>query len=192
MITIISSVAFEALKGRLQAITLLGSTTTPYAHATIQLRTLSYDTVQPTSLYIARSLLAVQEEIEQVLGEQNLHPLELTGGLMLRNEQANGTILEVGLTPPIIECWDGQYYVLDGSHRLNLGRMKGRTQFTAIVIEHVAASCPMYAYPNAWNEVITYDTPPLEPALRKRYRDNYQHLYRDLGPLNGSTLRPSA
>jgi hypothetical protein len=80
--------------------------------------------------------------------------------------------------------------LLDGSHRANIGRWAGLSSFNAIWITNIRKDCPAYAFPNDWDDVITYDVPPTQPELRKRYRqENLYQLYRDFSVLNNSKPR---
>lgn len=163
----------------------------PYKDATIELRRVTYKDVKTTSLYVARELLIAQVGIADVLQRHGLpSQLDLEGGVVLGGVDEQEQSYTQGLTPPIVEIFNGQAYVLDGSHRTNLGRYLGRRSFTAVCIANIRSDCPPYAHPNDWSEVRQYPEVPKDPALRKRYRDkDYYRMYRNFGPLNGSTPR---
>jgi hypothetical protein len=110
---------------------------------------------------------------------------------MLLSQDAAGNEKLTGFVPPIVEeTKELGAYLLDGSHRANLGRWAGRKTMKVIYLSDIREDCPAYAYPNEWTEVKTYDLPPVEPALRKHYREgNLYALYRDFGTINGSRPR---
>lgn len=134
-----------------------------------------------------RKNLAIQAAIASDLSVEGYHPLELEGGLLLKNETGE----ETGFVPPIVEETDEEgKYVLDGAHRTSIGRWLGRTHFVAVHVSGIRSDCPGYAFPNSWDEVKVMEEVPSNPAEKKHYRgDNYRGLYRDFSLLNGSKLR---
>jgi hypothetical protein len=193
-VTIESVIPWNTLEERVRATTLLGQPEVrPYEHAVITLKRIRFADIRTTSLYVSRAHLQVQAQIAQDIHDQgNYDPLEQSSGLILTSTDETGQLLHTALVPPILEHSkaDGTY-VLDGSHRLNIGRWAGRDSFMAIVISDIDPKYPAYAHPNNWDEVVMYDEPPRDPALRKRYRVKPDHytLYRDFGTLNGSRPR---
>lgn len=192
MVTIESEIPWEQIEDGLRQVPLLNKRDVfPYAGAAIELREIPYSEVRTTSLYVARNLLAVQEAIAEDIAEEGHHPLRMESGLIL-GSVIDGEQKLTGFIPPIVEETDEEgMYVLDGSHRTNLGRWTGRTAFNAIHISGIREDCPAYAYPNEWTEVVHYDEVPKEPSLRKNYREPgvLYGLYRDFGALNGSQPR---
>jgi hypothetical protein len=190
MVTIEETVSWAQLEQMIRATPLLheqsGQIILPYEAAEISLREVSYTEVAPTSLYVLRENLAIQARIIDDLATWGYHPLELEGGLILRNSEGGS----VGLVPPIVEQTDEEgCYILDGAHRTSVGRWQGRTSFVAIHISGIRRDCPGYAYPNDWNDIRIVEDVPTDPAQKKRYRDDYRALYRDFSLLNGSHLR---
>jgi hypothetical protein len=159
----------------------------PYADAEISLQEVAYSEVRPSTLYVLRNNLAIQTAITASIRKDDYHPLELEYGLVLGDKDGGLT----GLIPPIVEETDEEgMYVLDGSHRTNIGRWAGRTTFNAIHITGIREDCPAYAFPNDWDEVVVRETLPEDIAKRKHYRGtDYYNLYRNFGPLNGSKPR---
>ena len=158
----------------------------PYMNASISLKEVSYAEVKPTTLYVSRQHLDQQIRVESCLRAVGLDPLNLPGWVVLRDEE-----IEHRLTPPLVERFeDIGAYVIDGAHRTYRGLMLGNTTFQAVYIEGIDPECPGYALPNEWNEIVEYDTPPMDPILKKKYREgDYRSLYRDFGPINGSAMR---
>lgn len=191
MVTIEKFMPWGELEQRIRETPLLwqgeGDPVYPYENAVIRLESLAYADVRPTSLYVLRGNLAVQAAIASDLAIQDCHPLELEGGLLLKNEAGE----EVGLVPPIAEATDDDgTYVLDGAHRTGFGRWQGRTHFMGVRISGIRPDCPGYAFPNSWDEMRIMEAVPCSTADKKRYRGpNYRSLYRDFSLLNGSKLR---
>jgi len=193
MVTIENVLPWDDLEQRVRETPLLlhddSKPVYPYEDATIRLEKIAYADASPTSLYVLRKLLAVQAAITTDLSAKGYHPLELEGGLLLKDEY--GT--ETGLVPPIVEETDAEgKYILDGAHRTSIGRWLGRTHFVAIHVSGIRPDCPSYAFPNSWDEVKITEEVPKDPAQKKQYRgENYRSLYRDFSRLNGSRLRES-
>lgn len=191
MVTIEKILAWEDLEQRLRETPLLrqggGEAVYPYEDASIRLEKVAYADVAPTSLYVIRKNLAVQAAIGADLSIEGYHPLELEGGLLLKNESGE----ETGFVPPIVEETDEEgKYVLDGAHRTSIGRWMGRTHFIAVHVSGIRSDCPGYAFPNSWDEVRVMEEVPSNAAEKKHYRgENYRNLYRDFSLLNGSKLR---
>lgn len=112
-------------------------------------------------------------------------PLLLDGGLRLRNGDTS-----VGLIPPIVED-DPEHgpCLIDGAHRVYGGRRVGQSVLNVVRIRNPLTTAPIYAFPNAWDEIVEYDATPTDPALKKRYREDPRSLYRDFSRLNGSVMR---
>jgi hypothetical protein len=192
MVTIEGTIGWDDLEQRLRETTLLqprdGEAVYPYANADIRLAEIPYAEVAPTSLYVLRGNLATQATIAKDIAGEGYDPLQLTGGLLLKNDAGE----HVGLVPPIVEeTADVGKYILDGAHRTSIGRWLGRTHFMGILISGIRPDCPAYAYPNTWDEIHIMEAVPKDPAQKKHYRDNYRPLYRDFSRLNGSSLRES-
>ena len=191
MVTIERVIPWDELEQRLRETPLLrqgdSEPVYPYEDAKIRLEKMAYADVAPTSLYVIRKNLAIQAAIASDLSAVGYHPLELEGGLVLKNETGE----EMGLVPPIVEETDEEgKYVLDGAHRTSMGRWLGRTHFVAIHVSGIRSDCPGYAFPNSWDEVKVMEEVPTNPAEKKHYRgENYKGLYRDFSLLNGSKLR---
>ena len=158
----------------------------PYEDASIKLEKVSFSDVSPTTLYVIRKNLAIQAGIAHDLSKEGYHPLELEGGLVLKDDTGE----ETGFIPPIVEETDDEgKYVLDGAHRTSIGRWLGRSDFLAIHVVGIRPDCPGYAFPNSWDEIRIMEEVPSNPAEKKHYRgENYRALYRDFSPLNGSRL----
>lgn len=191
MVTVEKIIPWEDLEQRLRETPLLGQrdgeTVYPYEDANVCLERIAYADVAPTSLYVIRKNLAVQAAIAADIAVEGYHPLELEGGLLLKNE-ANE---DVGLIPPIVEeTEDEGKYVLDGAHRTSIGRWLGRTHFVAVHVSGIRPDCPGYAFPNSWNDIRIMENVPTNPAEKKHYRgDDYRDLYRVFTQINGSSLR---
>ncbi len=183
--------AWDDLEQRLREIPLLemrdGQAVYPYEDADISLEQVAYTDVSPTTLYVVRKNLAIQAALADELAAEGYDPLELTCGLILRNQAGE----DAGLIPPIVEETEAEgKYLLDGAHRTSIGRWIGRTHFLAVHITGIRPDCPAYAYPNSWDDIRIMEEVPNDPAKKKQYRDeNYRSLYRDMSLLNGGRLR---
>jgi len=191
---VVREMPWKEVEERLRAVTLLNSDIRPYENADIKLRRFNYKQVRPTSLYTIAAQTKKQRLIRADLVVQ-LQPsqLEMKGGLVI----AGGDKGPQGLIPPIVETFEPEEntYLLDGSHRTNLGRTEHVGSFMAIHISGIRPDCPPYAFPNEWSEVQELAEPPSDPSVMKNYRnfDDRYALYRDFAPINGSTPRlPSA
>lgn len=195
MVTIDSETSWPQLEAKIRRLPLLykrdGEVIYPYADATISLKDVTYKATRSTSLYVAKELLEIQRQIAKDIGPK-YDPLAMNCGLLLSGIDKNGNPTLTGYIPPIVEETDEQgLYLVDGSHRANIGLREGRESFRAIHITGFRNDCPFYAYPNDWSEVTAYDTVPGR-ELRKRYKysgDKMYALYRDFGSLNGSKPR---
>ena len=102
MITVERMIPWDDLEQRVRETPLLQQDDSqpvyPYEDATIRLEKIAYTDVSPTSLYVIRRLLAVQAAIGADLSAKGHHPLELEGGLLLKDEHGK----ETGLVPPIV------------------------------------------------------------------------------------------
>jgi hypothetical protein len=190
---IVKTVPWSELERQVREITLFterdGKKVYPYRDAAITLETVTYAETRPTTLYVVRNNLETQAHIESCLADRALDPLSLPGGVVLQDSSTNGDTVQ--LTPPFVEVTESDgAYVLDGTHRTYRAHRAGRLFFTAIVVRDIPKEYPAYALPNDWSEIIEYDETPSNPALKKRYIDgDYRSLYRDFGPINGSSMR---
>jgi hypothetical protein len=188
---IVREVPFAELEEKLREVTLLNQPDVhPYEGAQITIERFTWDTVLPTSKYVLSAGLDTQRDIRASIAPHGLDQLELEGGLVIDGSEKGPQ----SLTPPIVERFeaDGKTpYVLDGSHRTNLGRFEGRESFLALFIRGIRKDCPPYAFPNLWSEVVEMVELPQDLASLKNYReyDDRYRLYRDFGPLNGSEPR---
>jgi len=159
----------------------------PYEEATIELVEIQYSDVLPTTKYVLRKNLVTQANLSVDLQQQGYaSQLDLEGSLELISESGEYH----KLTPPIVETTDEDHtYIIDGAHRTVIGRWLGRSSFNAIHISGIRPDCPSYARPNSWEEIRIYENLPLKNELKKDYRPNPRGLYRNFGPINGSSLR---
>ncbi len=158
----------------------------PYENAKIDIRSIDLSEVRPTTLYVLRQNLEIQRRLAASLGDQGHDPLSLEGALML-----DDGINQMGLTPPLVEV-DQEHgpCLIDGAHRVYIGRETGRRVIRALYIDGTNPDHPIYAYPNDWEHILEYDNVPGDPALKKHYRnDNPVALYRDFSQINGSVMR---
>jgi len=189
MMRVITETPWKILEDAIRHVPLLqprdGQLVFPYLHADIALKVINYADVQPTSLYALRDHVSFQTKLSETLAP-DYDPLALKGALTLLNDDGQ----EVGLIPPIVEETpeDGKY-ILDGLHRTLVGRLAGRTHFTAIHITNFRSDCPAAVLPNDWEKVKLYDKVPEDPALKRRYRKNQLRLRRNFSALNGSRPR---
>jgi hypothetical protein len=159
----------------------------PYAEADISLKTFHTEEVRPTSLYVVESKLRRQGRIAHELGLHGRHPLALPGGLRVASDRGE----RFGVIPPIVETTsaDGSY-ILYGLHQICAGVSETRRKFRAIHIQNANPNYPSYSLPNDWEDIEHYDDKPLDPTLKRRYRElGSQSLRRDFGPLTGSSRR---
>lgn len=195
---IVREVPFSELEEQLRGITLLNQPDIhPYEDARISIERFAYEDVLPTSKYVLERQMAVQRAIRAsfapALGDPGHDQLELEGGLII----IGGEKGQQGLIPPIVELFeaDGETpYVIDGSHRTNLGLRAGRDSFLGVFVRGIRHDCPPYAFPNTWEEVREVDELPDDRATWKNYRGDVTKgeqyaLYRDYSPINGSTPR---
>lgn len=186
MIGVEARISGDELIANVRETTLLGSDVRPYQDATIEIKEVSLDEFRPLQLYVLRNNIRVQDGLRRSLAHLGHDPLQLDGGLTIRNGDHT-----VGLIPPIVEeDSEHGYCLVDGTHRTYLGRQLGLRSMTALCITDVPTEYPVYAFPNEWSEVVEYDAVPADKSLKKRYRPgNSDHLRRDLGFLNGSVRR---
>lgn len=193
---IVGEIPFSEVERQLRGITLLNQPDVhPYEDAEIFLQEFGWDDVLPTSKYVLSRQLAVQRAIRASIAPHGFDQLELESGLII----VGGEKGQQGLIPPIVERFfepdrpgTVQPYIIDGSHRTNLGRMEDRKGFLAVFVSGIRSDCPPYAFPNSWEEVEERTELPEDKAEWKRYRlpiGQEYTLYRDYSPINGSTPR---
>ena len=191
---VVREVPFVELEQQLRDITLLNQPDVrPYEDAEISIERFIWGDVLPTSKYVLSRQLAVQGAIKASIEPLGFDQLELESGLII----VGGEKGQQGLIPPIVERFDADGpmpYVLDGSHRTNLGRFEGRESFLGIFVRGIRPDCPPYAFPNSWGEVKKLVELPEDRATWKNYRGDVTKgeqyaLYRDYSPINGSTPR---
>jgi hypothetical protein len=193
---IVGETPFAEVEAQLRGITLLKQPDVhPYEDAEIFLQEFAWDEVVPTSKYVLSRQLAVQRAIRASIAPHGYDQLEMESGLII----VGGEKGQQGLIPPIVERFfeedrpeSVRPYIIDGSHRTNLGRMEGRNSFIGIFVAGIRPDCPPYAFPNTWEEVQEVAELPEDRAEWKKYRlpiGKEYTLYRDFSPLNGSTPR---
>ncbi len=177
-----------------------GSPILVYRDARISLRELDSQEVNPTSFYLLRSGLAMQEKLQRELAQEyGIDSLHLDGAVEIENEK--GEIWT--LTPPIIEVTprNVQYQakegeisysdvvpiqiaiINDGLHRVATARKQGRT-FNGIFISGADPNFPFYAHPNGWDRITEMDAVPKTKPEKKFYsREDCYALYRNFGVL---------
>jgi hypothetical protein len=195
---IVGEIPFSEVERQLRGITLLNQPDVhPYEDAEIFLQEFGWDDVLPTSKYVLSRQLAVQRAIRASIAPHGFDQLELESGLIV----VGGEKGQQGLIPPIVERFfepdrpgTVRPYIIDGSHRTNLGRMEDRKGFLAVFVSGIRSDCPPYAFPNRWEEVEERTELPEDRATWKNYRGDVTRgeqyaLYRDYSPINGSTPR---
>jgi len=190
MFKVIAETPWNKLQSQIRAVSLLeprqGEIIYPYATAQITLYDIPYDAIRPTSLYVLTGNLALQEELATDLASQGYDPLALRGSLTVQKDDEE----PVGLIPPIIEyTHEAGRYLLDGLHRSYLGWQAGRPTLRGIHIVGIREDCPASVFPNAWEDIVQYETVPADPQLKRRYHPNPLSLRRDFSHLNGSHPR---
>jgi hypothetical protein len=174
----------EAVIEKLTNISLVGHPDiAPYANATITLEEIALSEIRPIALYVVTHALARQFVLRsnlQSLGHDTLH----LGSALRISHDGNS----VGLIPPIVEETDDGLCLMDGLHRSTMARVIGQSTIRVLRINNVNPDYPLTSFPNEWDEIRTYDTTPVDRALKKRYRPD-SHYFRDLSTINGSRRR---
>lgn len=156
----------------------------PYENATICYEEMPLEEMRPTQLYVLRNHLEIQNDVRNELLEKGHDSLRLYGSIILKSAEVT-----VGMMPPVVE--DDEEYgpcLLDGTHRAYLAKQLGMKTLGVLRISGVPKDMPMIAYPNCWNELIEYDTIPVEKNKKKYYRNlpkNKYEYYRDFSEITG-------
>ncbi|MCL5730371.1 MAG: hypothetical protein M1165_02280 [Candidatus Pacearchaeota archaeon] len=167
-----------------------------YRNASITLKQLHPQEVNPPTFYLVRKNLEIQRQLMNFLAEKEIDYFNLPGGLELTDE-TGGVFM---LTPPIVEVShrDVRYaqqegeinhenkivkinipLIADGAHRFALAHEMGKN-ITAIYISGVDERFPYYAHPNAWEDVVIMDEVPKTMEEKKLYRmENSYALFRN-------------
>jgi hypothetical protein len=192
---VVGTIPFEELEARLRAVTLLKQPDVrPYENADISLRRITRAEVDPTSRYAIKKQIEVQQAIgKSLVAQVGYDQLEMENGLIV----VGGEKGRQGLIPPVVEVFEEEgvetkAYVIDGLHRVYDGFVRGkRNSFIGVFIKGIRDDCPPYAFRNGWDEVQEFDEKPTDEASWKAYRDFADRyvLYRDFGPINGSSPR---
>lgn len=177
-----------------------------YHGATMSLRDLWPDEINPTSLYVLEDNLEFQRQLRRHLFDRyQIDTLQLSSVLTLRNEDEL-----VGMSPPFVEIIEETASLgslpgdlsapegvslkipslNDGLHRLWIAREEG-LPVRCIVIHGVLPGYPHYAYPNAWSQVEVCEKVPKNKKYYRR-RDPYTYMrpfgtLRELGDVQEKT-----
>lgn len=156
----------------------------PYENATICYEEMPLEEMRPTQLYVLRNHLEIQNDVRNELLEKGHDSLRLYGSIILKSAEVT-----VGMMPPVVE--DDEEYgpcLLDGTHRAYLAKQLGLKTLGVLRISGVPKEMPMIAFPNGWDELIEYDTIPIEKDKKKYYRDlpkDKYDYYRDFSEITG-------
>ena len=200
-------IPFENLKEGLREVPMLtDETKKPYRDAVFQLLTVNPKDLNPSTLYYLKGNVEFQKELREKLLEQWHDTLKI--GWLLTYEWDDGK--EYSIMPPIVEIvereisilprpWEIDHsgkilkikipLLLDWFHRAFLAK-KLWLDLQVIQVSNVDSSCPSYAHPNSWEDVIGYDKVPTDPELKKHYvLGDPKPLYKNFGKLVLSSLR---
>ena len=199
MVTIEKIEPIEAAFARLRAAPLDAAGDTPvyiYRNAHMRLADLAPDEVNLTSLYVLKPQIALLREMrKQLLGDYGVDILKLSSVLHLKT--ADGEIL--GMAPPFVEVYEEMVSVVpkpgdrqppselllkipvfkDGMHRAWIAREECELVRCVVVSGALGGHLP-YAYPNAWSQVVAYNSKE-ERGQKKFFRR--QEPYTFMRPL---------
>jgi hypothetical protein len=120
----------------------------PYAEASLELRAIGHDLLRPTRRLVLSDKLLTLQNLEWELSAFGHHPLALEGYLTVWTDRRPDPFF---LAPPLAEVAvmaDGSRVlaVMDGLHRLFLGRAEWRTP-AVILADGLPPECPLRDYP---------------------------------------------
>ncbi|MGI8634532.1 MAG: hypothetical protein ACR2KZ_03930, partial [Segetibacter sp.] len=118
-----------------------GETIYSYKNARVSLEEMQLSDIRPVSLYVVRSGLLKQAQLQRDLARHGQDPLNLEASFRVSNEQQAWDLM-----PPIVEDdpEDGPC-LIDGTHRGYQARLLGRKTFKALRIQTADPRYPIYA-----------------------------------------------
>ncbi|EKE11810.1 MAG: hypothetical protein ACD_15C00024G0007 [uncultured bacterium] len=167
------------LEARMREVTLLSDKYVfPYRSAQISLEEIVPRDIKITSFYALKENLTFIRILRQKLLDQGYDIFHLTQGLVIQiNEEDPREIV-----PPVVEVENDIPFILDGLHRAFVADAIGSSLSVMVVRSALTQS---YALPNEWSEIIIRQEVPKNPLEKKRYKEGYRSLYRDLPGTGG-------
>src|SRR3989344_4294223 len=153
---------WPTVENRLRQVVLLGDRAFyPYRKANLSLQTVCPKDIFPLAMYALLPQLSfisslyeelMRLEVDILNFDSQISSIDFTWGKQGR------------LAPPLIEINDGCLLLVDGLHRVYLGRLLGLETISAVIADGVESTLP--CLPVSWDDVILTDTVP--PANLKR------------------------
>lgn len=173
----------DNLEKRVREVTLLNDQTVfPYKVAQISLRSVTPRDIKVTSYYVLDTNILFIRNLHRKILQQGYDIFQLTQGLLIQvNEEDPREIV-----PPVVEVENGIPFILDGLHRAYVADAINST-LNVLCIRDVSVDA--YALPNEWSEIRIRQSVPDSPFEKKRYREGYRDLYRNLPGTSGIRLK---
>jgi hypothetical protein len=171
------------LETRVREVTLLNDQTVyPYQSAQISLRLITPRDVKVTSYYVLEKNLLFIRNLHRKLLQQGYDILQLTQGLIIQINKEDPR----EIVPPVVEVENNVPFILDGLHRAFVA---DAIKSPLHVIQIKDVSVDAYALPNVWSEIQIRQCVPDNPFEKKRYREGYRDLYRNLPGTSGIRMK---
>jgi len=198
-IEVVRQIPFEELEEMVRGVPLKepdeqGHQIFPYRDATIEIRRVDPDEINPATFYFLKNNVQFQKDLRLALIVADIDILELNGGIEYKIDE--GDVWR--MIPPIVELTEepvlfgndrgDKVYnefitvkipiIVDGANRCALARAVD-SRINVLFIKGVPYEHPFYALPNEWGRIQIHDeTPPYEKKKFYRRKDVYA-LYRD-------------
>jgi hypothetical protein len=150
----------------------------PYQEAQISLEKIVPREIRITSFYVLEKNLTFIQILRQKILQQGYDILQLTRGLIIQINEGDPR----EIVPPVVEVENGIPFILDGLHRAYVADAIG-LPLNVMMVKN--ASVEAYALPNEWSEIIIRQEVPKDSSEKKRYREDYRNLYRNLPGTGG-------
>ena len=178
----------------------------PYKNARIRLVEMDPNDLNLSTLYYLKGNIEFQKKFREELLGEGYNSLKIWW--LLTFDWDDGK--EYSLMPPVVEVVEREIKILpregevdysekvlkvkiplllDWFHRAFLAKELWE-KLQVIYVENVDPTCPSYAHPNSWDDVIACDEVPSNSALKKHYvLGNPKPLYKNFGVLVHSHIR---
>ncbi|HCU70546.1 MAG TPA: hypothetical protein DIC35_02185 [Candidatus Moranbacteria bacterium] len=167
------------LETRIRKVTLLNDKEIfPYQEAQISLEEVIPRDIKITSYYALEKNLSFIRSLHRKLLRQGYDIFQLTIGLVIQINEEDPR----ELVPPVVEVENDIHFILDGLHRAYVADAIG-SPLNVMVVKN--ASVEAYALPNEWSEIRIRQEVPENSFEKKKYREGYRNLYRDLPGTGG-------
>ena len=200
-------IPFEDLMDNLKNVPMLmDENIKPYKNARIRLVEMDPNDLNLSTLYYLIGNIEFQKKFRKELLWEGYNSLKI--GWLLTFDWDDGK--EYSLMPPVVEVvereiniipreWEIDHsskilkvkipLLLDWFHRAFVAK-EFWEKLQVIYVENVDPTCPSYAHPNSWDEVVACDEVPSNPVLKKHYvLLNPKALYKNFWVLVHSHIR---